>query len=248
MLLDYDLFIDKASAFIRSKVEEAKASGVVVGVSGGVDSAVVANLCVLALGKEKVFGVLMPCGGPKQDLTDGLLLVEHLDIGFKVVELEESFKALVAETELDSSDRSAFPLAYGNIKPRLRMTSLYFLGALKNYVVAGTGNKSELMTGYFTKYGDGGVDFEVIGDLFKDEVLELAKYLKLPAVFYNKAPIAGLIGERTDEEEMGITYKALDRFLRTGKGSEKDKERAELLFKNSAHKRLMPPILKIDRN
>ena len=247
MALDYPVVIDTLVKMIQEEVESAGAGGVVVGISGGIDSAVAAALSVKALGSDRVYGLIMPCESSKDDLDHGMLLVEALDIDYKIVDLEATYKTLIKEMHPDV-ERGKKPLAYGNIKPRLRMTALYFESAIKNYLVLGTGNKSELVTGYFTKYGDGGVDFEPLGDLLKEDVIALGYHLDLPMILMEKEPMAGLIGFQTDEEEMGITYEDLDQYILTGKGTPEVKAKVEALYKRSAHKRKMPRIFDLKRN
>lgn len=247
MALDYPVIVDTLVEMIREEVDGAGASGVVVGISGGIDSAVAAALSVKALGRDRVYGLIMPCESSSDDVDHGMLLVEALDIDYKIVDLETTYKALVKEIHPEIS-RERKPLAYGNIKPRLRMTALYFEGALRNHMVLGTGNKSELVTGYFTKYGDGGVDFEPLGDLLKEDVIALGYHLDLPMILMEKEPMAGLIGCQTDEEEMGITYEDLDQYILTGEGTPEVKAKVEKLYKRSAHKRRMPKIFDLKRN
>ena len=247
MALDYPKVIETLATMIEKEVKGAGANGVIVGISGGIDSAVAAALSVKALGRDKVFGLIMPCESCGEDIDHGMLLVEALDMDYKIVDLESTYTSLV-EAVHPTIDPAENPMAYGNIKPRLRMTALYFEGALRNYMVLGTGNKSELVTGYFTKYGDGGVDFEPLGDLLKEDVIQLGYHLDLPMILMEKQPMAGLIGSQTDEEEMGVTYEALDKYILTGEGPEEVKERVEDLYRRSAHKRRMPKVFDLKRD
>ncbi|MFN3966799.1 MAG: NAD(+) synthase, partial [Endomicrobiia bacterium] len=132
-------------------------------------------------------------------------------------------------------------IARGNLKPRLRMLVLYYFANKLNYLVAGTGNKSEIMMGYFTKYGDGGVDILPIGDLLKKDVIQLARKLEIPERIINKKPSAGLWPGQTDEEEMGITYKKLDKILE----SKSKNSKIENIIKKTEHKRKPPEICKL---
>ncbi|MET1123849.1 MAG: NAD+ synthase [Archaeoglobaceae archaeon] len=240
--------------FIRDCVESAKARGVVVGVSGGVDSAVTAFLCVRALGSERVLATVMPEVGvtPEEDVRDALELCRILGIEYRYVEINE-----VVETFLKKLGEGS-EVAKANLKPRIRMTVNYYYANSLNYLVAGTGNKSELMIGYFTKYGDGGVDFLPIGDLYKTEVWELAKFLGVPEKIVKKKPTAGLWVGQTDEGELGITYVKLDKILKAlEKGysveeiveklgvSREEVEKVLGMVEASEHKRRLPPVARV---
>lgn len=229
--------------FIQKTVAEAGAKGAVVGVSGGIDSAVVAALLIKALGKKHVLGLLLPCGNCSEDLEDGHLLANHLDMEHIRIDLTQTYQAFLK----DNGETHKATLCFGNIKPRLRMTTLYFHGAKRGYLVAGTSNKSELVTGYLTKYGDGGVDFEPIADLLKEDVFEMARQLNLPEKLIAKAPTAGLFHGQTDEKELGFTYHQLDRFIQTGEGDEELKNKILRMYSSSRHKTTGPVMLNLDR-
>ncbi len=229
--------------WLREKVYSSGGAGAVFGLSGGVDSAVVAALCREAFGNQNL-GVIMPCYSERKDVEHAELLARKLGIPYRIVELDAVFDRLVKEAgEVEEEgDVEQIHLARANIKPRLRMTVLYYMAALKHYRVIGTGNKSEVMIGYFTKYGDGGVDLEPLGDLLKEEVREIARFLKLPREIIEKKPTAGLWKGQTDEGEMGFSYEKLDLFLKGGEVEPSLAEKIKGLIENSAHKRLMPPI------
>jgi len=196
--------------FIRQKVEESKAEGVIVGLSGGVDSALVAKLCAMAIGPERVKTVFLPSKStPEQDRKDVKDLSKHL--GTELVEVDISPMVESFSKHLPDMDRREL---CGNVMARVRMTVLFHMARSENRVVMGTGNKSELLMGYFTKFGDGGCDFLPIGDLYKTEVWELGRKLGLPSAIVDKAPSAGLWPGQTDEGEMGIKYEVLDKVLR----------------------------------
>ena len=197
----------KIVAWIRKKVKEAKVKGVVIGISGGVDSALTAALCSRALGKNKVLGLILPCESQTQDIIDSRLIIKKLGIKVKVVDLYPIYK--IYKKILPRANK----ICYGNLKARIRMSVLYYFANKYNYLVCGTSNKSESLMGYFTKYGDGAADILPIGNLFKKQVRELAKSLNLPKRIINKPPSAGLWLGQTDEAELGITYEQIDNII-----------------------------------
>lgn len=221
------------------------------GLSGGIDSAVVAGLCQLAF-PQRVLGVLLPCYSHPQDEEDARLVAEKFSIPVARVDLASAFDALTESlqhaikglpTHVHSIDiKQQLPEA--NVKPRLRMASLYFIANSMNYLVAGTGNKSEITLGYYTKYGDGGVDVLPIGGLVKSEVRALARELGVPEPVITKPPTAGLWVGQTDEAEMGFSYDMLEEYLTKGASAVPADvaTRIERLQKTSDHKRAMPPI------
>lgn len=226
----------RISEWIRQKIKEAGAEGVVVGISGGVDSSVVASLAKKAVG-EKVLGVIMPCHSEPLDEKYAWLVAEKLKVKAERVVLDSLYDRF---SELLPSGKR---LALANLKARLRMATLYYFANNLNYLVVGTGNKSEISVGYFTKYGDGGCDILPLGDLLKTEVRELARVLELPEEIINRVPSAGLWGGQTDEEEMGLRYEDLDEIIsaiEAGKRSLTPKEvvaRVKRLIEASQHKR-----------
>lgn len=231
---------EKISNWIKEQVEQAGQKGVVVGLSGGVDSAVVSVLSKRSLG-DNVLGIIMPCHSNSQDEEDAIFLANEFDIKTEKIALDYIYDKLL----------EIFPkgnkISEANLKPRLRMLTLYYFANKLNYLVAGTGNRSEITIGYYTKYGDGGVDILPIGGLLKTEVLELAKELKIPKRIIEKVPSAGLWEGQTDEGEMGIPYPELDRTivgLETGnlKGlNPKTIEKVRKLMETSNHKRAPIP-------
>lgn len=226
---------EEISNWIRIQVKGAKAEGVVVGLSGGVDSSVVAALSKKALG-DRVLGLIMPCQSGSEDYDHATLVASLLELRTERVDLETVYNELL-ET-LPPGNR----LAMANLKPRLRMITLYYFANNHNYLVAGTGNKSEIMVGYFTKYGDGG-DILPLGGLLKSEVRELAKGLGIPKQVIEKTPSAGLWPDQTDEGELGMSYDELDRAilaLESGNKGNLDSHilaKVEGLIKASSHKR-----------
>ncbi len=232
--------------WIKKKVDESGCNGVVLGMSGGIDSAVVAALCKKALG-DKVLGVIMPCKSLPKDREDAELTARKLDLELQTVPLDEilnSFLKVLPESP---------GFVQSNMKPRLRMTALYYIANLHSYLVVGTGNRSEVMVGYYTKYGDGGVDLLPIAGLHKTEVLALATELGIPAEIIEKAPSAGLWEGQTDEDELGITYAELDQALTAIDAGTEDRFDAKTINKvkemiaKSAHKRALPEMFKIER-
>lgn len=256
----YGELSQKLVEWIRNKVVEAGAMGCVLGISGGVDSAVAASLCSKAL-PGNVLGIYIPCYSLPQDTADARLIAEKLDICYIEINLEKAYDCIIemladlrATQEIRRFEASIpitqeiEKLAASNIKPRLRMITLYYYAKLYNYIVVGTGNRSELEVGYFTKYGDGGVDILPLGGLVKTQVWELAKYLGVPDVIIRKPPSAGLWTGQTDESELGITYKQLDEVILTGKGDKRVIDEVNRLRAVNSHKIRMPaiPDIKLD--
>lgn len=202
--------------FISETLEESKKDALVIGLSGGVDSSVVASLCVEAAGAQKTFGVIMPCYSDEKDREWAWFLTGSLGLSpLNVCEISlNSVFDYLLETAYSSLEVPP-KVAFGNLKARLRMMTLYHIAAIKNALVVGTGNQTEHMLGYCTKYGDNGTDFEPIGNLFKGEVFALAKYLDIPEGIISKPPSAGLWKGQTDEEELGHSYAELDRILKS---------------------------------
>ena len=232
---DYEKELQARLAFIREKLAESHAQGVIYGNSGGKDSALVGILCKAAC--DNTLGVIMPCASKRnygQDADDGRALAEQFGIESRTVDLTAVRAAEMAELEKVTTLND---MAVTNIAPRLRMTTLYAIAAAENRLVAGTGNRSEAYMGYFTKWGDGAHDFNPISDLTATEVFEFLEYLKAPRCIIDKAPSAGLFDGQTDEDEMGVTYKAIDDFLLYGTVNDKDKAVIDRYHSRSEHKR-----------
>lgn len=230
--------INNITKFIADYVEGAHSKGVALGMSGGKDSLIVAKLCALALGKEKVFGLIMP-NGP---MADRQIAEEHcklLGIDYNIVDISASYSDVVQKTADAVGEDSVTEVSLVNIAPRLRMTYLYSIAASRNYLVANTSNLSEIMIGYSTKWGDGVGDFAPIADLTKTEVCELGIALGLPQKYVLKKPDDGLSG-KTDEEKLGFSYDELDLFIRKGEKSE-NFEKISRLYKINTHKRANLP-------
>ena len=198
--------------FIRTRVDESGVDGTVVGISGGIDSALVVFLAVEALGKDHVLGIHLPELNvtPAEDVLDATEVANELGIELKVInigELMESFMNVIPDSVQADSHVN------GNLKARMRMSILYYYANLRGSIVMGTGNKTEILIGYFTKYGDGGVDIEPIGDLYKTDVREMARMLGVPEGILTKPPSAGLWEGQTDENDLGMSYDMIDRIL-----------------------------------
>ena len=240
--------------FLADTLARTGAKGYVLGVSGGVDSAVVLRLAVNAVGKERVLGLIMPeKDSPAEDTRDGEDLCRSEGIQYEVLDISDpvgAFRNVIG----DEPDRKAM----ANVKARCRMILLYHFAATRSRLVLGTSNKSEMLVGYFTKHGDGGADLEPIGDVYKTQVWELARAVGVPERIVEKAPSAGLWKGQTDESEMGITYAKLDAILfgleqglpeqevaRGADASAAEVARVCDMIRLSAHKRGFPPVVKV---
>jgi NAD+ synthase len=231
----------KLSTWIKEKVEAAGCKGAVLGLSGGIDSAVAAALCIKAF-PENTLGLIMPCHSTNEDKIHAETIAERFSLPTKTVVLDDVYDACLKILPDFQPDPSLTRLAHANLKARLRMINLYYAANQLKYLVVGSGNRSELTIGYFTKHGDSGVDILPLGNLVKREVRELAISLKIPPEIIAKAPSAGLWDGQTDEAEMGFTYEALDNYILTGKAPEELKKRIEALRAAGAHKCATPPI------
>ena len=232
---------DDIAAWIRKVVADAGAQGVVIGLSGGIDSAVVAGLAHRAL-EGKVLGAILPCESAPCDAELGRVVAAKFRIETTEVDLTAAYLALTAALP------GAPAMVRANIKPRLRMIALHYLAAARHYLVCGAGNRSELTIGYFTKFGDGGVDLLPIGGLLKCQVRELAQQLDVPQAVIARPPTAGLWPGQTDEAEMGLLYPELDAAIQamdrgdTSGVPPEILDRVQRLKAASAHKRAVPPI------
>jgi NAD+ synthase len=243
--------------WMRARVAAAGSRGIVVGLSGGIDSAVVVGLAAMAM-PGNVVGVMLPCHSDPQDEADAQLAADHFDVPAIGIDLAPAYDRLLLDLRSaiahlpdtvrpvlvhdDIDPKARVPVA--NVKPRLRMTSLYFVANSLDYLVAGTGNRSELTIGYFTKYGDGGVDMLPIGRLLKSEVRAMAKAMNIPQPIIDKPPSAGLWEGQTDESEMGFRYADLEQYLNDGPNAVSPALglRIERLQRASDHKRALPPM------
>lgn len=232
---------DHLVAWLHDEVAASGGNGVVFGLSGGIDSAVVAGLALRAC-PQTTMGVLLPCHSDPQDAADAHLVAKALRLTTATVDLGPVFDLLLRTLAAARPDMRGDRVAVANLKPRLRMITLYAYANRLRYRVLGTGNRSELTVGYFTKHGDGGVDLLPLGELTKTEVRGLARHLGVPQPIIDKPPSAGLWAGQTDEGEMGLTYDELDAYL-LGRGADPaTTARIESLRAASAHKRALPRI------
>jgi len=242
--LDYIRVLERLEEFLREKAHQ----GVVVGVSGGVDSATSAYLAVKALGKEKVLGLVMPYYR-NNDVDDALMVCRNLGIDHKLINIKEVVDSFVSAFDFEPDKRTL-----GNIMARVRMTILYAHANQMGRLVLGTSNRSEFLTGYFTKWGDGASDVAPLLGLYKTEVWEIARLIGVPDRIVNKKPTAGLWEGQTDEDELGVSYGVLDevlwRLVDLGMSVEETAKevgvsietvrRVFYLVKSSEHKRRLP--------
>jgi NAD+ synthase len=255
--IDADEISDKISDFIRNQVQEAVLKGAVISVSGGIDSAVALSLSVRALGPERVRAVTMPERDitPESDITDVMRLADMLDVTCDTVEITEVMRVMREILPLyDGSDL----ISTGNLKPRVRMTVAYHYANVLKSMVVGSSNRTEWLTGYFTKYGDGGVDIMPLVDLYKNQIRQLAVHLGIPDRIIRKKPSAGLWPGQTDEGELGISYDDLDLILFCRDRGMPEEETADELdidqrlihrvfqrVEANEHKRRLPTILRL---
>ena len=231
--------------WIKDYVKSAYAKGVVLGMSGGKDSLIVAKLCINALGKENVVGVIMP-NGEMIDYTDAKTTCELLGIKYFVIDIKNAYSDIINNSQnvIENLGLSLSSVTTINTAPRIRMTTLYAIAGSLNYLVANTSNLSETMTGYTTKWGDNVGDFAPLANFTKTEVCEMGLMLGLPEYLVVKTPSDGLSG-KSDEDKMGITYDELDAYIRTGKKGERF-DKIQDLYKKSQHKRV--GAIKFDNN
>ncbi len=241
MKLSIEELAQKLTSWIRDTVLETGGKGVVLGMSGGIDSSVAAVLSKRAF-PETTLGVIMPCHSSNVDRQHAELVAAGFNIPVTVVVLDEVFDGLMGVLPDDGYDAATRRLAENNIKPRLRMVTLYYFANRLSYLVVGSSNRSELSVGYSTKYGDGGSDLTPLGNLVKSQVWDLAKYLDIPGEIIDKPPSAGLWEGQTDETEMGLTYSELDHYLLTGEAEKKIKDKIDFMMSRSRHKCYPPPV------
>jgi NAD+ synthase len=232
---------EKLVSWIREEVLTTGCKGVVVGMSGGLDSSVLAVLCYRAF-PQSMLGVLMPCYSNKQEVEHARVVAGKFSIPTKMVVLDTVFNTLLKVLPGGSIDRDINRVAKGNLKARLRMLTLYCFANQFKYMVVGSSNRSELSIGYFTKYGDGGVDIMPLGSLVKRQVRELAHFLGIPQSIIDKSPSADLWEGQTDEGELGLRYEEIDRYLVNDEASDELRREIESMIAASKHKRQPPPL------
>jgi NAD+ synthase len=239
---------DKIAEWMKNYAENAGIKRFVIGLSGGIDSSVAACLAAKAVGLEGVVGVTMPCDSSTDAENDAKKLAENLKIPFYTKSIEAAYT--IFRSSLVDHEGKIDNLVQANLKARLRMVMLYGIANKNNALVVGTGNFSELTVGYFTKFGDGGVDIEPLGNFLKTEVYELAKCCpEIPQSVIEKPPSADLWAGQTDEEELGMSYEELDNIINKLNGKSiffSSKERinkckVEKMFQAAAHKNHPPP-------
>lgn len=248
---------DKIARFIRHEVEKSGLNGALVSVSGGIDSAVTLALTVKALGSERVRALTLPERDitPARDIADVMSIAKRLDVTCDAVEITPVMAVMRETLPLyDPADKVAF----GNVKSRVRMTISYHYANSLGHMVIGSSNRTEWMTGYFTKYGDGGVDLMPLADLYKNQIRQLAVHLDISESIIEKAPSAGFWSGQTDEGELGVDYDTLDLILHGMEKGMSEKEVADALdadpmlvrgvfrrVRANEHKRRLPTILRL---
>lgn len=245
--MDYKSVIASIQRRLREYLKVSGLKGFVLGLSGGLDSSVAAVLCRKA--SNSTVGLFLPCESNPQDMEDANLVAKKFDIKTKVYDLTSIHDVFLRTLEISKTDKEARRIAVANIKPRLRMVALYCVANILGYLVVGTSNRTELMLGYFTKYGDGGADILPLGDLLKRDVREIAQILNIPKRIIEKKPSAGLWSGQTDEGELGASYDILDRVVANEDVSDVNSKLINRLRKRMTikkHKSLPPSICMIE--
>jgi len=245
---DYNSIKDRIEKFLVNEVNQRGVKGVIFGLSGGIDSAVIAALCSNVL-KEKSLALIMPDSKvtPEKDTEDGISLAKKLGIEYKIIDINSIHSEFSKFLEHDD-------FALGNLKARIRASILYYYATINKYLVLGTSDKSEFLIGYFTKYGDGAADLEPIVSIYKTQLREFAEILEVPSDIIAKKSSPQLWEDHTAEDELGITYEEIDSILyflidkgislqetvKVTQIDEKSVNKVYDLYKKSEHKRVLP--------
>ena len=240
--INYPKIKEKITKWLKQQLEKSKCTGYVIGISGGIDSSVASVLCRRVT--DATLGLILPCGfSSQEDIDDAKALAENFDIEYRIYDLTPVYEIFLTSLGLQANTPITIPLA--NIKARLRMVALYYESNRLNRLVAGTGNRTELALGFFTKYGDGGVDLLPLGSLLKREIRGLADYLGIPEKIISKTPSPGLWPGQTDEGELGASYDQLDALIsgETPPGLTKEEiKKFQTRIADNKHKRQLPPV------
>lgn len=230
---NYEKKIEIIVDFIKKYLLEAKAKGIVFGISGGIDSALIGAIASKYF-KNNHLALTMNINNSLKDIEDGKLVINHFDLNHVNVNLDNVYKEFCKVVP-------NIEKGLGNLKARIRMNVLYSYAVKYDYLVVGTSNADEFITGYFTKYGDSGSDIMPLVNLTKKSIYECAKLLNVPNQIILKKPTAGLFENQSDEEDLKVSYNVIDSYLEGEKIDHKDKERIEYLKSISEHKRKFPP-------
>jgi len=239
----WDEFIKQVVVWLKNELKESKTDGFVLGLSGGVDSAVCATLIKKAT--DNCLGLILPIKSSVMELDNAQEFASSIGLKTNYIDLTGVYKNIIKF--LPDNNK----IALGNLKARLRMMVIYYYANINNFLVCGTGNKTELTLGYFTKYGDGGCDILPIGDLYKTEVWEFARALNIPEKIIAKTPTADLWEGQTDKEEIGFSYNEIDESLQkivVGKIEGEIGKKLYEMNKQSEHKRRPPSVFKFQFN
>ena len=240
--INYPEIEEKITKWLKQQLKKSGCTGYVIGISGGIDSSVTSVLCRQVT--DATLGLILPCGhSSTEDIDDAKAVAKHFDIEFRIYDLTPVYEIFLTRLGLQTNTPITIPLA--NIKARLRMVALYYESNRLNRLVTGTSNRTELTLGFFTKYGDGGVDLLPLGGLLKREIRGLASYLGIPKKIISKTPSPGLWPGQTDEGELGASYDQLDALIsgETPQGLTKEEiKKFQKRIADNKHKRKLPPV------